>query len=194
MIRASEVVRSSNVSAGSLSFSSGHTGRSSTAPGWNITVNPVVVGFTRTDMTACVRNDPATLPRHFSRTALGRIGQAPDTVDAVAFLTSGDARWITGAEIDVTGGVNLERPSKGPSTHLSDMCDPLNTPRSSSKPKAVAIRHAQSGIPMLRKARTVTGSLSGTDRRTPGDFCRRNIRPPAGHQRPRTPVAGAVRT
>lgn len=73
----------------------------------NITVNSVAVGFTHTDMTAQVLTDPATLERNIGLTALGRIGQVPDIADAVAFLASDDARWITGAKIDVTGGVNL---------------------------------------------------------------------------------------
>ncbi|MFF0627890.1 SDR family NAD(P)-dependent oxidoreductase [Streptomyces sp. NPDC004296] len=72
-----------------------------------ITVNSVAVGFTRTDMTAEVLADPANLERNIGLTALGRIGQVPDIADAVAFLASDDARWITGTKIDVTGGVNL---------------------------------------------------------------------------------------
>ncbi|WP_369372826.1 SDR family NAD(P)-dependent oxidoreductase [Streptomyces sp. cg36] len=72
-----------------------------------ITVNSVRVGFTRTDMTADVLADPANMERNLSLTALGRIGEVPDIADAVALLASDDARWITGAEIDVTGGVNL---------------------------------------------------------------------------------------
>jgi NAD(P)-dependent dehydrogenase (short-subunit alcohol dehydrogenase family) len=72
-----------------------------------ITVNSVVVGFTRTDMTADVLADPANVERNIGLTALGRIGRIPDIADAVAFLASDDARWITGAKIDVTGGVNL---------------------------------------------------------------------------------------
>ncbi|MCC3776651.1 SDR family NAD(P)-dependent oxidoreductase [Streptomyces sp. UNOB3_S3] len=72
-----------------------------------ITVNSVVVGFTRTDMTAGVLADPANLERNISLTALGRIGRIPDIADAVAFLASDDARWITGTKIDVTGGVSL---------------------------------------------------------------------------------------
>ncbi|GAA2452424.1 A-factor type gamma-butyrolactone 6-reductase ScbB [Streptomyces pulveraceus] len=72
-----------------------------------ITVNSVSVGFTRTDMTADVLADPANVERNIGLTALGRIGEVTDIADAVAFLASDDARWITGAKIDVTGGVNL---------------------------------------------------------------------------------------
>ncbi|MGW1195415.1 SDR family oxidoreductase [Streptomyces sp. NPDC002536] len=72
-----------------------------------ITVNSVAVGYTRTDMTAEALADPANLERNIGLTALGRIGQVPDIADAVAFLASDDARWITGTKIDVTGGVNL---------------------------------------------------------------------------------------
>ncbi|MER7767189.1 SDR family oxidoreductase [Kitasatospora sp. NPDC096140] len=72
-----------------------------------ITVNSVAVGFTSTDMTAEVLADPANVERNIGLTALGRIGRVPDIADAVAFLASDDARWITGARIDVTGGVGL---------------------------------------------------------------------------------------
>ncbi|MFJ2920208.1 SDR family oxidoreductase [Streptomyces sp. NPDC087307] len=72
-----------------------------------ITVNSVSVGFTHTDMTADVLADPANVERNIGLTALGRIGEVTDIADAVAFLASDDARWITGAKIDVTGGVNL---------------------------------------------------------------------------------------
>ncbi|MFK0266769.1 SDR family oxidoreductase [Streptomyces angustmyceticus] len=73
----------------------------------DITVNSVAVGFTRTDMTAEVLADPAHLERTIGLTALGRIGRVPDIADAVAFLASDDARWITGTRIDVTGGAGL---------------------------------------------------------------------------------------
>jgi 3-oxoacyl-[acyl-carrier protein] reductase len=36
--------------------------------------------------------------------ALGRLGQVQDIADAVAFLASDDARWITGQSIHVNGG------------------------------------------------------------------------------------------
>jgi 3-oxoacyl-[acyl-carrier protein] reductase len=40
-----------------------------------------------------------------SMTALGRIGQVEDIADAVAFLCTNDARWITGQNIRVNGGL-----------------------------------------------------------------------------------------
>ncbi|MFG2286667.1 SDR family oxidoreductase [Streptomyces sp. NPDC048595] len=64
-------------------------------------------GIGRGIMTAEVLADPANLERNIGLTALGRIGQVPDIADAVAFLASDDARWITGTKIDVNGGVNL---------------------------------------------------------------------------------------
>ncbi|WP_031465859.1 SDR family NAD(P)-dependent oxidoreductase [Sciscionella sediminilitoris] len=72
-----------------------------------ITVNAVGVGYTDTDMTAEVLADPAHVERNIGRTALGRIGQVPDIADAVAFLASDEARWITGTKLDVSGGVGL---------------------------------------------------------------------------------------
>lgn len=72
-----------------------------------LTVNAVGVGFTQTDMTADALADPAHRERSIGQTALGRIGRAEDIADAVAFLASDDARWITGTKLDVTGGVNL---------------------------------------------------------------------------------------
>ncbi|MFC9436016.1 SDR family oxidoreductase [Nocardia sp. NPDC057030] len=72
-----------------------------------ITVNAVGVGYTRTDMTAAVLADPANVERNIGVTALGRLGQVPDIADAVAFLVSADARWVTGTKLDVSGGVNL---------------------------------------------------------------------------------------
>jgi 3-oxoacyl-[acyl-carrier protein] reductase len=38
-------------------------------------------------------------------TALGRLGRPEDIADVVAFLTSDDARWITGETIGASGGL-----------------------------------------------------------------------------------------
>lgn len=41
------------------------------------------------------------------RTPLGRLGQPPDIADAICFLLSDDARWITGVNLSVDGGSHL---------------------------------------------------------------------------------------
>jgi 3-oxoacyl-[acyl-carrier protein] reductase len=65
-----------------------------------VTVNAVAPGPTETDM---LPDDArAIVPR---LTALGCLGQPADIADVVAFLASGDARWITGQTILVTGGL-----------------------------------------------------------------------------------------
>jgi 3-oxoacyl-[acyl-carrier protein] reductase len=38
-------------------------------------------------------------------TPLGRLGDPADIADVVAFLASPDARWITGQNIQATGGL-----------------------------------------------------------------------------------------
>jgi 3-oxoacyl-[acyl-carrier protein] reductase len=72
-----------------------------------ITVNAVMPGPTDTDKTAFLRGNPEIEAATASATALGRIGQPADVADVVAFLASDDARWITGAILDATGGMWL---------------------------------------------------------------------------------------
>jgi 3-oxoacyl-[acyl-carrier protein] reductase len=40
-------------------------------------------------------------------TALRRQGEPEDVADAVALLCTDDARWVTGAWLDVSGGIRL---------------------------------------------------------------------------------------
>ncbi len=68
-----------------------------------ITVNAVGPGIIDTDMNPWVRS-PQGAARVAGVSALGRVGQPPDVADVVAFLASDDARWITGAFIDASGG------------------------------------------------------------------------------------------
>lgn len=68
-----------------------------------ITVNAVAPGIIDTDMNPWVRS-PAGAQRVAGVSALGRVGQPADVADVVAFLASADARWITGAFIDASGG------------------------------------------------------------------------------------------
>ncbi len=68
-----------------------------------ITVNAVLPGIIRTDMSDWVNSERgAEIAR--SRSVFGRIGEAGDVADIVAFLASDDARWVTGELIDASGG------------------------------------------------------------------------------------------
>jgi 3-oxoacyl-[acyl-carrier protein] reductase len=71
-----------------------------------ITVNTVSPGATDTDLLRS-SNPPEALERTTALTALGRLGEPADIADVVAFLASPDARWITGQNIQATGGLLL---------------------------------------------------------------------------------------
>ncbi|RSN43439.1 short-chain dehydrogenase [Amycolatopsis sp. WAC 04197] len=72
-----------------------------------ITVNTVAPGVTETDMNSWIQDAPHLVEQSTAITALGRVGQPEDIADAIAFLVSEDARWITGQWLDVTGGLLL---------------------------------------------------------------------------------------
>ncbi|MDK2878019.1 MAG: 3-oxoacyl-[acyl-carrier protein] reductase [Thermoanaerobacteraceae bacterium] len=65
---------------------------------YNINVNSVSPGFINTEMTKDFGYDPKTVP-------LGRIGTPEEVADVILFLCSDASRYITGANIDVNGGV-----------------------------------------------------------------------------------------
>ena len=71
-----------------------------------ITVNTVSPGATDTDLLRAGQS-PESLARATALTALGRLGTPADIADVVAFLASPDARWITGQNIQATGGLNF---------------------------------------------------------------------------------------
>lgn len=74
----------------------------------NITVNTISPGITDTDMNPSIRDKDAKAVERVTRmTALGRPGLPADIADAVAFLASNDARWITGQTLEVNGGLFL---------------------------------------------------------------------------------------
>jgi NAD(P)-dependent dehydrogenase (short-subunit alcohol dehydrogenase family) len=72
-----------------------------------ITVNAVAPGATRTAANAAVFAAAGVTEAITSLTALGRLGRAEDVADAVAFLASDDARWVTGHVLDASGGLHL---------------------------------------------------------------------------------------
>ena len=67
-----------------------------------ITVNVVSPGAVKTD---AMNLPEAAIAQLVGMTPLGRLGQPDDIGDAVAFLASEDARWITGQNIQVNGGI-----------------------------------------------------------------------------------------
>jgi len=68
-----------------------------------VRVNSVLPGALRTAMTESMFGDPELAARIGADYPLG-IGLPSDVVDAVEFLLSGKARWITGQQIVVDGG------------------------------------------------------------------------------------------
>jgi NAD(P)-dependent dehydrogenase (short-subunit alcohol dehydrogenase family) len=71
-----------------------------------ITVNSVAPGATATDMNEVAR-DPVTSRAVADTIALGRVGQPTDIANVVAFLVSDDGGWVTGQQIDASGGQRL---------------------------------------------------------------------------------------
>ena len=70
-----------------------------------ITVNVVAPGFIETDMT---RDLPADAKDAMAtQIALGRLGQAQDIADAVAFLAGPGANYITGETLHDNGGMHM---------------------------------------------------------------------------------------
>jgi 3-oxoacyl-[acyl-carrier protein] reductase len=71
----------------------------------NITVNAVAPGFIETDMTEAVRN--AAGEQITKRIPMRRIGQPRDVANAVLFLASDEASYVTGQVLTVDGGITL---------------------------------------------------------------------------------------
>jgi 3-oxoacyl-[acyl-carrier protein] reductase len=68
-----------------------------------ITVNAVAPGTTATERVIALRT-PEDTARLAASIPLRRLGEPADIADAVLFLASDAARWITGAVLDVNGG------------------------------------------------------------------------------------------
>jgi 3-oxoacyl-[acyl-carrier protein] reductase len=71
--------------------------------GRNITVNAVAPGFIATEMTAALSEEIVAEVK--KRIPLGRMGQPQDVADAVLFLASPAADFITGHVLTVDGGL-----------------------------------------------------------------------------------------
>jgi 3-oxoacyl-[acyl-carrier protein] reductase len=69
----------------------------------NITVNAVAPGFIATEMTAALGQD--TLQQLQQQIPLGRLGTPQDVADAVLFLVSDAASYVTGHVLTLDGGL-----------------------------------------------------------------------------------------
>lgn len=67
---------------------------------YNVTVNSVAPGLIATEMTTTFGYDPETIP-------LKRVGTPDEVADVVLFLASDLSRYVTGACIDVNGGMTM---------------------------------------------------------------------------------------
>jgi 3-oxoacyl-[acyl-carrier protein] reductase len=74
-----------------------------------IRVNAVSPGFVHTPLTELVTLAEGVLEDYIENTPLGRVGVAEDVAEAVLFLCSDQASWLTGEVLDLNGGAHLKR-------------------------------------------------------------------------------------
>ncbi len=75
-----------------------------------IRVNGIAPGVADTPIAALVVHDPELAPQYLKTIPLGRFGQPRDIANAVLFLASDDASYITGQTIVLDGGQTLGIP------------------------------------------------------------------------------------
>lgn len=74
------------------------------AAAFNINVNCVSPGLIATDMTRDMREDPS---RNTDSIPMQRYGVAEDVSNVISFLCADDSGYVTGANIDINGGVHM---------------------------------------------------------------------------------------
>jgi 3-oxoacyl-[acyl-carrier protein] reductase len=72
---------------------------------YGITVNVVLPNYTRTD--AIIWRLPESEQRYIDSTPLGYIAEPEDIANVIVFLATDAARYVTGAEIPVSGGMHI---------------------------------------------------------------------------------------
>lgn len=77
---------------------------------YGIRVNSVAPGLIRTRLTTYVTDIPENATDYLRNIPLRRFGEPADVADAILFLASDQARWITGADLAVDGGQTIGTP------------------------------------------------------------------------------------
>lgn len=70
-----------------------------------VRVNAVNPGLTFTDLTEDMKGDTGLMKRFAERIPLGRGAESDEVADVIAFLASEDARYVTGVNLPVDGGL-----------------------------------------------------------------------------------------
>ncbi len=70
-----------------------------------ITVNTVSPGYVGTAMVKAIKQD--ILDKIVAQVPMGRLGEPNEIANAVGYLVSEDARYITGANIAINGGLHM---------------------------------------------------------------------------------------
>ena len=71
-----------------------------------VRVNAVNPSLTFTDLTADMKDDAELMAKFKERIALGRAAEAEDIAPVIVFLASEDARFVTGVNLPVDGGLS----------------------------------------------------------------------------------------
>ena len=74
-----------------------------------IRVNAVSPGFVPTPLTAGATLVPGLVEDFVENIPLGRAGDPDDVANAISFLLSDQASWMTGASLDLNGGAHTQR-------------------------------------------------------------------------------------
>ena len=74
---------------------------------YGIRVNSVLPGIIDTRLSAPLVHDPVAGPEYLKRVPLRRFGQPVEIANAVLFLASDDASYVTGEDLIVDGGATL---------------------------------------------------------------------------------------
>jgi NAD(P)-dependent dehydrogenase (short-subunit alcohol dehydrogenase family) len=73
-----------------------------------IRVNCVAPGFIATDMSArALDNDPARKQKVLGRTPMGKLGEPADVAEAIYYLATDSAKYVTGVILQVDGGNSI---------------------------------------------------------------------------------------